>query len=81
MPVPVGLPHAISSDSVRVGPYSVPKGHTLRLSPDEWSHAVVFRVASRLNANCSAVGPPYTFRMRVKFYSSEPNCLREEITR
>ena len=27
------------------------------------------------------VGPPYTFRMRVKFYSSEPNCLREEITR
>jgi len=27
------------------------------------------------------IGPPYTFRMRVKFYSSEPNCLREEITR
>ena len=27
------------------------------------------------------VGPPYTFRMRVKFYSSEPNSLREEITR
>ena len=29
----------------------------------------------------SPVGPPYTFRMRIKFYSSEPNCLREEITR
>lgn len=27
------------------------------------------------------IGPPYTFRMRVKFYSSEPNSLREEITR
>jgi len=27
------------------------------------------------------IGPPYTFRMRIKFYSSEPNCLREEITR
>jgi len=28
-----------------------------------------------------SVGPPYTFRMRIKFYSSEPNNLREEITR
>ena len=28
-----------------------------------------------------AVGPPYTFRMRIKFYSSEPNNLHEEITR
>lgn len=27
------------------------------------------------------VGPPYTFRLRVKFYSSEPNTLREELTR
>ena len=27
------------------------------------------------------IGPPYTFRMRIKFYSSEPNNLREEITR
>lgn len=27
------------------------------------------------------VGPPYTFRLRVKFYSSEPNMLREELTR
>jgi len=27
------------------------------------------------------IGPPFTFRMRIKFYSSEPNCLREEITR
>jgi len=27
------------------------------------------------------IGPPYTLRMRIKFYSSEPNCLREEITR
>ncbi|XP_046573581.1 band 4.1-like protein 5 isoform X2 [Haliotis rubra] len=26
-------------------------------------------------------GPPYTFRFRVKFYSSEPNNLREELTR
>ena len=31
---------------------TIPKGHILRLSPDEWSHAVIFRVASRLNANC-----------------------------
>ena len=28
-----------------------------------------------------SVGPPYTFRMRIKFYSSEPNNLHEEITR
>ncbi|KAK0417805.1 hypothetical protein QR680_013221 [Steinernema hermaphroditum] len=27
------------------------------------------------------IGPPYTFRFRVKFYSSEPCNLREEITR
>lgn len=27
------------------------------------------------------IGPPYTFRMRIKFYSSEPNNLHEEITR
>lgn len=27
------------------------------------------------------IGPPYTLRMRIKFYSSEPNCLKEEITR
>ncbi|XP_040578390.1 uncharacterized protein [Lepeophtheirus salmonis] len=27
------------------------------------------------------VGPPYAFRMRIKFYSSEPNNLHEEITR
>ncbi|GIY02245.1 band 4.1-like protein 5 [Caerostris extrusa] len=27
------------------------------------------------------IGPPYTFRIRVKFYSSEPNTLREELTR
>uniref|UniRef100_A0A8D9DUC3 Moesin/ezrin/radixin homolog 1 n=1 Tax=Cacopsylla melanoneura TaxID=428564 RepID=A0A8D9DUC3_9HEMI len=27
------------------------------------------------------IGPPYTLRLRVKFYSSEPNCLREELTR
>ncbi|KAK8373489.1 hypothetical protein O3P69_008286, partial [Scylla paramamosain] len=26
-------------------------------------------------------GPPYTFRFKVKFYSSEPNLLREELTR
>lgn len=29
----------------------------------------------------SPVGPPYTFRLKVKFYSSEPNTLREELTR
>ncbi|ELT92733.1 hypothetical protein CAPTEDRAFT_228832 [Capitella teleta] len=29
----------------------------------------------------SAVGPPFTFRLRVKFYPSEPNNLREELTR
>lgn len=28
-----------------------------------------------------AVGPPYTLHLRVKFYSSEPNNLREELTR
>lgn len=28
-----------------------------------------------------AVGPPYTLRLKVKFYSSEPNMLREELTR
>lgn len=27
------------------------------------------------------IGPPYTFRMRVKFYSSEPNKLKDEFTR
>lgn len=27
------------------------------------------------------IGPPYTFRLRVKFYSSEPNNLHEELTR
>ena len=29
----------------------------------------------------TVVGPPYTLRLRVKFYSSEPNTLREELTR
>ncbi|CAN8021775.1 unnamed protein product [Ixodes persulcatus] len=27
------------------------------------------------------IGPPYTFHLKVKFYSSEPNTLREELTR
>lgn len=27
------------------------------------------------------VGPPYTLRLKVKFYSSEPHTLREELTR
>lgn len=27
------------------------------------------------------IGPPYTIRLKVKFYSSEPNNLREELTR
>jgi len=27
------------------------------------------------------IGPPYTFRLRVKFYSSEPNKLKDEFTR
>lgn len=27
------------------------------------------------------IGPPYTFHFRVKFYSSEPNMLQEELTR
>lgn len=30
---------------------------------------------------CFTVGPPYTLRLKVKFYSSEPNTLREELTR
>lgn len=28
-----------------------------------------------------SVGPPYTLRLKVKFYSSEPTSLREELTR
>lgn len=32
-------------------------------------------------SNFCAVGPPYTLRLKVKFYSSEPNTLREELTR
>ena len=27
------------------------------------------------------VGPPYTFRFRVKFYTSDPQNLHEELTR
>jgi FERM N-terminal domain/FERM central domain len=27
------------------------------------------------------IGPPYTLHLKVKFYSSEPNTLREELTR
>jgi len=27
------------------------------------------------------IGPPFTLRLKVKFYSSEPNTLREELTR
>ena len=27
------------------------------------------------------VGPPYTFRLKIKFYPSEPNNLHEELTR
>lgn len=27
------------------------------------------------------IGPPYTFRLKVKFYSSEPNNLKDEFTR
>ncbi|VDN59383.1 unnamed protein product [Dracunculus medinensis] len=34
----------------------------------------------KLNKQLS-IGPPYTFRFRVKFYSNEPNNLREELTR
>lgn len=30
---------------------------------------------------CVLVGPPYCLHMRVKFYSSEPNNLHEELTR
>lgn len=30
---------------------------------------------------CLSVGPPYCLHMRVKFYSSEPNNLHEELTR
>lgn len=30
---------------------------------------------------CLLVGPPYCLHMRVKFYSSEPNNLHEELTR
>lgn len=34
-----------------------------------------------LSLSLSAVGPPYTLRLKVKFYSPEPNTLREELTR
>ena len=27
------------------------------------------------------IGPPFTFRLRVKFYSSDPNTLKDEFTR
>lgn len=27
------------------------------------------------------IGPPYTLHLKVKFYSSEPNTLREELTK
>ena len=27
------------------------------------------------------IGPPFSFQLRVKFYSSEPNNLHEELTR
>lgn len=39
-------------------------------------HSIGFSSLFRL-----AVGPPYTLRLKVKFYSSEPNTLREELTR
>lgn len=34
-----------------------------------------------MNEFSFAVGPPYCLHFRVKFYSSEPNNLREELTR
>lgn len=34
-----------------------------------------------LNLPRQIVGLAYTFRLKVKFYSSEPNALREELTR
>ena len=37
--------------------------------------------ASKLVKKQNKIGPPYTFRMRIKFYSSEPNNLHEELTR
>lgn len=43
------------------------------------SHLV--HVNSVLNEFSFAVGPPYCLHFRVKFYSSEPNNLREELTR
>ena len=36
---------------------------------------------SKLVKKQNKIGPPYTFRMRIKFYSSEPNNLHEELTR
>lgn len=45
-----------------------------------------FRYRSSINncfvsCNIFSVGLAYTFRLKVKFYSSEPNALREELTR
>ncbi|XP_051642976.1 band 4.1-like protein 5 isoform X3 [Manacus candei] len=42
---------------------------------------VKITVTAVLNEFCFAVGPPYCLHFRVKFYSSEPNNLREELTR
>lgn len=38
-------------------------------------------VSSSLSLPLLSVGPPYTLRLKVKFYSPEPNTLREELTR
>lgn len=45
------------------------------------SKILLFKNDYILNYFYFVVGPPYTFRLKVKFYSSEPNTLREELTR
>uniref|UniRef100_A0A3P8SL80 Erythrocyte membrane protein band 4.1 like 5 n=1 Tax=Amphiprion percula TaxID=161767 RepID=A0A3P8SL80_AMPPE len=40
-----------------------------------------YYIYSAVVSICLLVGPPYCLHMRVKFYSSEPNNLHEELTR
>ncbi|CAF4150849.1 unnamed protein product, partial [Didymodactylos carnosus] len=37
--------------------------------------------SSKCIKNQCKIGPPYTFRLRIKFYASEPQTLHEELTR
>uniref|UniRef100_A0A1A9VH48 FERM domain-containing protein n=1 Tax=Glossina austeni TaxID=7395 RepID=A0A1A9VH48_GLOAU len=45
----------------------------------EFSNSNYVRV-SHVDLKKAMIGPPYTFRLKAKFYSSEPITLREELT-